>query len=391
MIQTTYLTLDAEKAEALGAFHTAKEIAGQPELWQQVFSQVAKDKGSIHAFLKPIFEKGNARIILTGAGSSAFIGESAQGTVQQMTGVHTQAIATTDVVTHPELFFLGDVPTLLVSFARSGNSPESVEAVKLADEHCKEIYHLIITCNPDGELAAYANDCEGNCFALVLPEGSNDNSLAMTGSFTSMLLAILLVAGIDQLGQLKEQFENAVETANSMLHHDLDKFEEVAKLDFKRVIFLGSGTMLGVARECHLKLQELTDGQVVCKHDSFLGFRHGPRAVANEDSIVVYLFSKDTHVARYETDLAKSIGQDKRKIKTLSFAADNTDGYHSILDLPAVGANEKAIFNVLPATMVGQLLGFYKCLQLGLHPDNPSVSGAISRVVQGVTIYRKEK
>ncbi|GGF20132.1 SIS domain-containing protein [Echinicola rosea] len=391
MIQTTYLTLDAEKAEELGAFHTAKEIAGQPELWQRVFSQVVKDKGAIHTFLKPIFEKSNARIILTGAGSSAFIGESAQGAVQQMTDVHTQAIATTDIVTHPELFFLQDAPTLLVSFARSGNSPESVEAVKLADEHCKEIYHLIITCNPDGELAAYADDCEGNCFALVLPEGSNDNSLAMTGSFTSMLLAILLVAGVDQLDELKGQFEDAMETATGMLHHQLEKFEAVAELDFERVIFLGSGTMLGVARECHLKLQELTDGQVVCKHDSFLGFRHGPRAVANEDSIVVYLFSKDAHVSRYEKDLAQSIGKDKRKIKTISFAAGKKDGYHSILDLPAVGDSEKAIFNVLPATMVGQLLGFYKCLQLGLRPDNPSVSGAISRVVQGVTIYRKEK
>lgn len=201
MIQTTYLTLDSEKAEELGAFHTAKEIAGQPELWQRVFRQLKNEQNAIHSFIKPILEKGNARIVLTGAGSSAFIGESAQGIVQQLTGVHTQAIATTDVVTHPELFFLEKVPTLLVSFARSGNSPESVEAVRLADAHCNEIYHLIITCNPDGELAAYANDCGGNCLALVLPEGSNDNSLAMTGSFTSMLLAILLVAGIDQLDQ----------------------------------------------------------------------------------------------------------------------------------------------------------------------------------------------
>ncbi|WP_460538705.1 SIS domain-containing protein [Echinicola sediminis] len=389
MIQTTYLTLNTETAEAKGAFHTAKEIAGQPELWTMVFDQVERMKEEIQSFVAPIFKKNNARIILTGAGSSAFIGESAQGVVQQKTGVYTQAIATTDLVTHPELFFLKDKPTLLVSFARSGNSPESVEAVRLADEFCDDVYHLVITCNAEGQLAAYAEDCGGNCLAIVLPEAANDNSLAMTGSFTSMLLTVLMVAGIDELTAIKPAFENAVETANIMLRTKLGDFEKLAERDFKRVIFLGSGPMLGIARECHLKLQELTDGQVVCKHDSFLGFRHGPRAVANEDSVIVYLFAKDGHVARYEKDLADSIGQDKRDIKTVSFAAADTTGFNSILELEAVGNAEDAVFNVLPATLVGQLLGFYKCLQLGLQPDNPSVSGAISRVVQGVNIYKR--
>ncbi|WP_200974259.1 SIS domain-containing protein [Echinicola sp. 20G] len=389
MIQTTYLTLDAEKAEEMGAFHTAKEISGQPELWVNVFDQISHMQEEIKAFLQPIFAKGNARIILTGAGSSAFIGESAQGVVQQKTGVLTQALATTDLVTHPELFFIKEVPTVLVSFARSGNSPESVEAVRLADKHCSDIYHLIITCNAEGKLAAYADDCGGNCFSIVLPEASNDNSLAMTGSFTSMLLTILLVAGINEIDTLQAAFNAALETANDILRNKLSEFEAVAKRDFKRVIFLGSGPMLGISRECHLKLQELTDGQVVCKHDSFLGFRHGPRAVANEDSIVVYLFSKDTHVAQYEKDLAYSIGQDKRDIKTISFAANATEGFNSIMVIKAAGGQGQDVFNVLPATMVGQLLGFYKCLELGLKPDNPSVSGAISRVVQGVIIYEK--
>ncbi|WP_215226303.1 SIS domain-containing protein [Echinicola shivajiensis] len=389
MIQTTYLTLNTELAEKKGAFHTAKEIAGQPELWSQVYEQVDQMKEKIQAFVDPIFEKGNARIILTGAGSSAFIGESAQGIVQQKTGVLTQAIATTDLVTHPELFFMADIPTILVSFARSGNSPESVEAVRLADKFCNQIYHLIITCNAEGQLAAYANECEGNCLAIVLPEAANDNSLAMTGSFTSMLLTVLMVAGIKELDKLKPAFDNAVATANHILHNQLEDFEALAQRDFKRVIFLGSGSLLGVSRECHLKLQELTDGQVVCKHDSFLGFRHGPRAVANEDSLVVYLFAKDAHVAKYENDLALSIGQDKRAIKTVCFGGENTEEYNSILNIPVEGNAEDAVFNVLPATMVGQLLGFYKCLQLGLQPDNPSVSGAISRVVQGVIIYKK--
>ena len=36
---------------------------------------------------------------------------------------------------------------------------------------------------------------------------------------------------------------------------------------------------------------------------------------------------------------------------------------------------------------VAQLLGFFKSLDCGLTPDAPSVSGNISRVVEGVTLY----
>ena len=43
------------------------------------------------------------------------------------------------------------------------------------------------------------------------------------------------------------------------------------------------------------------------------------------------------------------------------------------------------------AILSGQLLAFYKSLQLGLMPDTPSVNGSISRVVQGVNIYPIEK
>ncbi len=369
--------------------YTKTEIEGQPKLWDEIYNLVLGQEKKIKQFLSPLFRTPNLQIILAGAGSSAFIGEAAQGLVQKNTGCNTKAIATTDIVTHPELHFHPSHPTLLISFARSGNSPESLETVKLADSFCEEVYHLIITCNKDGELLSYSAVNADRSYALLLPEASNDKSLAMTGSFTSMLLSVLLVSDIKNIKNKETEVVSIVEQGNLLLDN-AESFKKIATLDFERVVFLGSGPMLGIARECHLKLQELTDGQVICKHDSFLGFRHGPRAVTNRKTLLVYLFSPIDHVYKYELDLAKSIAIDPRNIRCLSIGRPQDKAFKSSLNID-LKLNSSQELNIVPSALVGQILGFYKSLELGLNPDNPSVSGAINRVVQGVTIYQYPK
>lgn len=364
--------------------HTGGEISRQPELWLSVFALLEEKQSELKAFLNPLQEKENLQLILTGAGSSAFVGEAAQALVQKYTGRTTRAIATTDLVTHPEIYLEKDKPTLVVSFARSGNSPESVETINLADKYCDVVHHLMITCNKDGKLMKYAEENTQTSYALLLPEAANDQSLAMTGSFTSMLLTILL-AGRNDMSNLKSQIELIAQQGRKVLAAAA-AFKQVADKDFERVVFLGSGPMLGIARECHLKLQELTDGQVICKHDSFLGFRHGPRAVLNEKTLLVYLFSPDDHIFRYELDLAQSIAKDSRNLECVSIGRKSPEGLKPCLNLDLEMPQDQEL-QIVPVTLAGQLLGYFKSLQLGLNPDNPSVSGSISRVVQGVTIY----
>jgi len=337
---------------------------------------------SLDSFLRPVFAISNLRVILTGAGSSAFVGEAAQGIFQSETGKLTQAIASTDLVTHPSLYFLKDIPTLMVSFARSGNSPESYEAVRLANICCNTIFHLIITCNKNGDLLHHTKG--KNVFTLLLPEKANDKSLAMTGSFTSMLLTIVLIAKLNKINAQLLPLKDLIETAKELLENYVPLIRDVSNHIFDRVIFLGSGPLLGIARECHLKLQELTDGKVICKHDSFLGFRHGPRAVTNKKSLVIYLFSGDDKVFQYEKDLASSISSDSPEVPVIAVGRKIPGLQNVILHIEFVHSNE---FVFIAATLLGQLMGFYQSIRLGLQPDNPSVSGSINRVVQGVTIY----
>ena len=379
--------MSIDTAKYSKSIFTQKEIFQQPELWTQVHEKLSHSKDAIKDFLSPLIAEPHQRIILTGAGSSAFIGETAVQQVSKLTGKIVQAISTTDLVTHAEDFAIENTPTFMVSFARSGNSPESIEAVRLMNLYQKNISHLFITCNENGKLAQIALPESIPCYKLILPDSTNDKGLAMTGSFTSMLLACFLIFDIKNLQNLNHNVHRASETAIALLNQ-ADKIKSFALLPFKRAIFLGSGPLLGMARECHLKLQELTDGKVICKFDSFLGFRHGPRVVANKDAVIIYLFSADEHVRKYEFDLVMQIASDTPEIPILYYGATFDVMLHHCTHL-GTSYRDSSGCNLLPYAIIGQMLGYYKSLDLGLDPDNPSVSGAISRVVQGVNLYQR--
>ena len=295
-----------EKAtlQKLGAENTAKEIAGQPQLWLDTWKYLNEVKKELSDFLGTILKRKNLSIIFSGAGTSAFIGEVLQGVFLKERKLNVRAIATTDIVTHPRHYLHPTNPTLLVSFARSGKSPESMKTVELANACCENIVHLIITCNPNGKLAKESKG--SNCFVFFLPPESNDQSLAMTGSFSSMLLTGIFISRFEELSYQRENVQVLAEYGTKVLNEYTQVIQSAAQLDFKRAVFLGSGIFQGIARESHLKLQELTNGKVICKFDSFLGFRHGPRAVIDSETLIVYLFSNNPYVQQYEKDLVQS-------------------------------------------------------------------------------------
>lgn len=381
-----YFTVSVEDLISAGAINTAKEIHEQPLIWNQTYTKLVKEQKDISGFWN-LALKNCKEIILTGAGTSAYIGYSLEGTFQRHTGITTVAIPTTHLVTHPQDYLSADGPILVISFARSGNSPESVAAVRLVDQICKNCYHLVITCDKEGQLANYKS--RNKKYTFVLPPESNDKSLAMTSSYTSMLLTGLLLARFGELNALKEQVSLLEKYGRKVIVEHMSALKEIAKLDFERAIFLGSGPLFGTATESHLKLQELTDGQIICKSDSFLAFRHGPKAVINEKSIVVFLFSNRESVQRYERDLVKSMQKGKKAMRLIGVSVSPVAGITLDKEIcfseTRSGIEEEflAVCSVLPA----QILGLFKSLELGLKPDNPSVSGAISRVVEGVIIY----
>ena len=374
--------------------YTFDEIHQQPAMWRKELQALLNNKAEVSAFMHKYLTP-DTDIVLTGAGTSAFIGDALCPVMRGMWR-NVRSVPTTDIVTHAKYLLDRERPLLLVSFARSGNSPESVAAVNLANKVCKNVAHVYITCNAQGKLAKQAGERreasgESNILLLLLPEETDDKSLAMTSSFSTMLLTCLMLGHIDTLEQDKEMIEKAAKNAECVIAEYEEKLKEIASRPFERGVFLGSGALKGIAEECHLKLQELTDGAVVCKFDSFLGFRHGPKAVVNSKSIVVYLMTDQEEVQRYERDLVKQVDANNTPVAQIIVIGGKAPELPNVkadlvVKMP-YGYEENTFYGIVPFVVVGQLLGFYASKAHGLNPDAPSVSGNIHRVVEGVTIY----
>jgi tagatose-6-phosphate ketose/aldose isomerase len=369
-------------------YKTYLEIHQQPLMWMKEWQNIFDNQESIKKFISAHHISKESEIILSGAGSSAFIGNTLSAFLIQQGYSHCKSLPTTELITHPEYFVSTNEKLVLVSFARSGNSPESVGVLKLANKLCKEIAHVIITCNKDGELAKNVN--VKNTLLIQLPHEANDEGLAMTSSFTTMILAFLLFINVDQIDQQKLLLNEMSRSAKLVLESYEPLLHRIASRQFERAVFLGSGELKGIAEECQLKLQELTDGQVICKYDSFLGFRHGPKAVINEKTLLVYFFSKNEYVLQYEKDLVQQININNKgagQIAVSEFKI-NLGGVNFDAEISLNNSNnETNVYDFISYVLIGQLLGFFKSLDFGLNPDQPSISGKISRVVEGVRIY----
>ena len=144
---------DAELKD-LGAVITTREIEQQPQLWEETFDIYKDKKEEIQAFLDDIYKQvGKVKVIFTGAGTSAYVGNTVMPYLRKhgdRSKYDFEAIDTTKIVSTPEDYLEEDTPTLLVSFARSGNSPESVATVEIAKKIVKHLYQLAITCAPSG-------------------------------------------------------------------------------------------------------------------------------------------------------------------------------------------------------------------------------------------------
>ncbi|WP_340679689.1 SIS domain-containing protein [Paraglaciecola sp.] len=366
-----YLAIDTTTLQAKQAYWTAKEIAQQPRVWREAAKNVKAQKSEISTFLAPILALNNLRIILTGAGTSAYIGDAVAPHILKAAGRACVAISTTNIVSNPDCYLLADAPTLLISFARSGNSPESLAAVQLADQIIKNCFHLVITCNVDGELAK-GTEGRKNAFSLHMPKGTLDESFAMTSSFTSMLVSVLSVFTPNE-----KQLEIAATSVEYLLDNELSNVKQHAENDVSRIVFLGAGPLLAFAREAALKSLELSAGAVLSYCESPLGFRHGPKSLVNAQTDIILMASSNAHSKAYDNDLYLELVKDD---SAFSVTRLNADFFNQSTEIDDVWAG-------LPYVVYCQVLAFYKSLALGLTPDNPFPSGEVNRVVQGVTIY----
>lgn len=361
-----------------GGKFTYTEIMQQPDIWLKVLDLYNERKADIDAFLEKVGD--DARIIFTGAGTSEYVGNIVTEHLKSI-DQRFESVATTDLVSAPYLYFKKDQKTLLVSFARSGNSPESLAALNLGEEMVDDFYNMAITCAPDGKLAErlYEDD---KAYVFIEPDGTNDQGFAMTSSFTSMLLSSLLI--FDK----KDNKDEIVKTLVKLGNEVVDRKEEVNKLvdlDFDRMVYLGSGPFAKLANEARLKILELTAGEVVAINESSMGFRHGPKSIVNEDTIILSFISDNPYTKLYDLDILEEIHLDQIAKRVISVSNKEYKKEWNEFVLEADGIED--VYLSLPYIMVAQIISLVTSMRVGNTPDDPSKSRTVNRVVKGVTIH----
>lgn len=375
----------------LGATFTATEIRQQPKLWRETYNIVKQNKNKIEEFLNKNL-KSNTRIILTGAGTSDYVGDSLYLHLAKTLNLRVEAIATTDLVSNPHEFLEEDTKTILVSYARSGNSPESIGAYDIFKDNVKDIAQLVITCNEEGQLARKSLEDE-NTLCLLMPKESNDKSFAMTSSFSCMLLATLLTFDIKNLEQNKKYVDIISDKADFILDNDWKEIIELVELGCERVVYLGSGALKGLCQEMALKNLELTSGKTVTVCESVLGFRHGPKSIINDNTLVIFMNSINEYTNLYDIDLIKEIHGDVGNHKLAVISYKKNDELNSLCDryIEINGEDVPEIYTLFNYMLFGQMFGLFSSLHLGISPDNPRPDGTVNRVVKGVIIHPYNK
>lgn len=373
--------------EAAGYGHTLVEICQQPLLWADTARRVTGMKERLAELLK-----GVQWLVIAGSGSSQYAGECVHPALQAEMGIPVFSAGGGWLLLEGLRGIPPSRPGLLVSLARSGDSPESVGVVELYLETAPSVRHLVITCNDGGRLVTRYRD-SARVTVLVLDEHTNDRGLAMTSSFTDMAIAARALGWLGQAGTLERTVERLAAACRHLLLHHTHRIAAVARGPFRRAVFLGSGCRFGAARESALKMLEMNAGAIPTLAETYLGLRHGPMCLVDRETLVVCFLSSDPLARAYEEDLIaelqrKRIGARKLIVgeKIPPALLDPNDVALEIPGMAALGDDNVAVLDVV----AGQLLAFFRCLAGGLRPDMPS-SGVISRVVNEFTVRRRQK
>ncbi|GAB2028091.1 SIS domain-containing protein [Lactovum odontotermitis] len=376
--------LTDDELKAKGALNTVREVFGQPALWRKAFKEYLENKTKIAEFLDMISaQHPYVRVIFTGAGSSQYVGDTVVKSLIELGDTKRfrfESIGSTDIVSAPQSTLEKDTPTLLVSFARSGNSPESTAAVEVVEQYVKNSYQLSITCAVDGELSKKL-DSMPNALNYVLPPESLDLGFAMTGSFSTMTLLATLIFSLESDDEKSRQVEMTAHAVEGVIARETE-ISAYLPSGLNRVVYVGSGPLAGLTREAQLKILELTAGQVATVFDSSMGLRHGPKSFINDKTAVFVFASNNDYTRQYDLDLYKEVKEDGIAAQVVLIGQAVEDGF-------SYEAAEKIhpAYQVFPSLVFAHIIALTASLNVGNTPDTPSVTGTVNRVVKGVTIY----
>lgn len=384
---------EQEKSER-GLEHTPREIWQQPDTWKKTYERCRNQRSELNHVLRQAgIGRGNTSsptVYLVGAGTSDYTGRALAPLLRRCWSCEVWAIPSTTLLTEFEDFHRPGKEYLWISFSRSGESPEGVALLEQALARHREIRHLVITCNQDGVMFRLCAQHADRAFALVLDDAVNDRGVAMTSSFTNMVLAGQCLGHLEENSQFGETVAQMCEIGRRFLPLAAEAAASIASLDCRRVCFVGSGVLRAVSDESALKVVELTGGQVTTLAETPLGLRHGPLSSVEPHTLFVAFLSSETRKRGYELDLLREIDRKRLGRARAVVTAQSGEDAASLVDYTlSLESAEKFSDYYRPVldVMLSQMLGLFFSMRCGLMPDQPSPAGTITRVVAPIKLY----
>ena len=337
--------------------YTYSEIKRQFAAWKQLLYHLEK-KGSKN--LKIVEKFSEAVWIFTGCGTSYYLAQTASLLFENITGIPTKAVPSSEMIIFPQHIFNSKSNYLVVPMSRSGTSTEVVMAARTVKKDLK-LPTLAVSCTPDSPLVKEA------VHTLEFPF-EKEQSVIMTGSFTSMLMSVVHLAALyAEDRQLITKMAKLADTAEALVQSSEPQIKDIALVDdLKDFVFLGQGPYFGIANEAALKIQEMSISHSQSFHA--LEYRHGPKSTATANTLLTLLFSEAG--LSLEADLLKDLKQLGAKTLALTSAHMVEECHRAdyIIDVPPGYGDILTPFMYMPLL---QLLGYYKAIAKHLNPDNP--------------------
>jgi tagatose-6-phosphate ketose/aldose isomerase len=377
-------TRSEEEQDRAGYKHTLREILQQPATITATCEGMLASSEQLKKICRTVHG-----VVLTGSGSSEYVGHCVSFALQQNLRIPVETIATGALLTHGKKALPPTRPLLMVSMARSGDSPESASSLLRMLEADPGVSHVVITCNANGKLASQFRD-DKRVIVISLDERTNDRSLVMTSSFTAMAIAARGLGLLDAPDKYRTIARHTSATIKGLLEHSGDALLSAGQLGFNRAVYLASAPRHGSAREAGLKMLEMTAGRVATLAETYLGLRHGPMSFLDKQTLAVCFLSSNPVTRAYEADVMRELDRKNLGLCKVILGEDIPadlkrpgDVVAECKGLSNLGDEDGAIVDVV----VAQLLAFGRCLKEGLRPDSPSEKGIINRVVNDFELH----
>jgi glucosamine--fructose-6-phosphate aminotransferase (isomerizing) len=341
--------------------HTFEEILSQIDAWEEAREVVERERFALASFAQP---DANRQFFFTGCGSTYYLALAAAAHLRSLAHRRAQGVPASELWLDGDAYWRND--DLLIAVSRSGTTTETLRAVE-AYRSATRRSPITIGCSAESLLAQRGQ------VNLIIPRGA-EKSVAQTRSFASMFVAAVgLNARLARRDDLCAELAHLPRVGERLLGSAQALGQSWGRrLEFDRTYFLGSGTRYGLACEASLKMKEMSLSHSEPFH--FMEFRHGPKSMITETTLVVGLVSErnrpqEVSVLDEVAALgARTIALGERVARigegaALSFESALPEQVRDVLYLPPL-----------------QMLAFERAIAKGLDPDQPRHLDAVVKL-----------